>query len=338
MPPSKPRGWSTSSVCASSQPKLYDRLLADPTLPIPLWQPRADGSEAVLSVKEVRPHGKRFIVCRNEAEAERDRALRERILDQLAAELAQGTVGLVRNRAWQRYLRPSGPGPAFVIDAAKVATDARHDGTFVLRTNTTLAPLPVLMRYRDLWRAEELFRRTKAVLRTRPIHHSSDEAIRGHVFCSFLALVLQDELFRRCAADGFAPAWDEVVRDLDRLQEATIAQNGKTWRVCTDATGHIPRLIRACGIALPPRLQPSAPKWPNRPRPPSDPAAGGHANPPAPDPPNPTTPPPVVPRRGNFGVLPNPNNHLAKRTGQVGSERWRRRRSGRATPIWRRRW
>lgn len=98
---------------------------------------------------------------------------------------------------------------AFVIDAAKVAADARHDGTVVARSNTTLAPLLVMMRYRDLWRVEELFRRTKPLLRPRPIDHASDEAIRGLVVCSFLALLLPDELYRR--SDGFAPAWDEVV-------------------------------------------------------------------------------------------------------------------------------
>ena len=45
--------------------------------------------------------------------------------------------------------------------------------------------------------------RAKAILRTRPIYHSSDAAIRGHVFCSFLALMMQKEL-PICAA---ATAW-----------------------------------------------------------------------------------------------------------------------------------
>ena len=43
-------------------------------------------------------------------------------------------------------------------------------------------------RYRDLLKGEDLFRHAKAVLRTRPILHASDAAIRGHVICSFLAL------------------------------------------------------------------------------------------------------------------------------------------------------
>jgi transposase len=60
-----------------------------------------------------------------------------------------------------------------------------------LRTNARITPLQAVLRYRDLRQVEDLFRRAKAILRTRPIDHSSDAAIRGHVFCSFLALMLQ---------------------------------------------------------------------------------------------------------------------------------------------------
>jgi hypothetical protein len=58
------------------------------------------------------------------------------------------------------------------------------DGLFVLRTNARITPLQAVLRYRDLLQVEDLFRRAKAILRTRPIYHSSDAAIRGHVFCS----------------------------------------------------------------------------------------------------------------------------------------------------------
>ena len=70
-----------------------------------------------------------------------------------------------------------------------------------------------------------LFRRAKAQLRTRPIYHSCDTAIRGHFFRSFLALVLQEELADRCAAAAIE--WDDLIRDLDRPQEATIEKDGK---------------------------------------------------------------------------------------------------------------
>ena len=47
---------------------------------------------------------------------------------------------------------------------------------------------------------EEMFRAAKTLLETRPIFHKCDETIRGHVFCSFLALLLRKELQDRLAA------------------------------------------------------------------------------------------------------------------------------------------
>lgn len=44
---------------------------------------------------------------------------------------------------------------------------------------------------------ESLFSTTKSVLVTRPIYHRRDETICGHVFCSFLALILMKELMDR---------------------------------------------------------------------------------------------------------------------------------------------
>jgi hypothetical protein len=147
------------------------------------------------------------------------------------------------------------PGSAFEIDAGKLAEEAKYDGIFVLRTNARVTPLQAMLRYRDLLEVENLFRRTKSVLRTRPIYHSSDAAIRGHVFCSFLALVLQKELFDRCRAAELAPEWSDVLRDLDRLQQADVTAGGKTWSVRTEIGVTASALLRACGIAIPPRIQ-----------------------------------------------------------------------------------
>jgi hypothetical protein len=128
----------------------------------------------------------------------------------------------------------------------------------VLRTNARVTPLQAMLRYRELLAVETLFRKTKGVLRTRPIYHSSDAAIRGHVFCSFLALVLQKELFERCRAAGFTPEWGDVLRDLDRLQEVSLAKDGQQIRLRTPATGTVGPLFKAAGIALPPNVRDTA--------------------------------------------------------------------------------
>ena len=106
---------------------------------------------------------------------------------------------------------------------------------------------------------EELFRTAKALMRTRPIYHSSDAAIRGHVFCSFLALVLRKELHNRCDAAGLWPEWGDVLRDLDRLQEVTLQTGGQTTILRTPTSGVAGPLFQAARVALPPNMrQPAA--------------------------------------------------------------------------------
>src|SRR6476661_1382520 len=102
---------------------------------------------------------------------------------------------------------------------------------------------------------EQLFRQAKAVLATRPIYHSSDRAIRGHVFCSFLALLLVKELEDRLHRHNIAAEWDDILRDLDRLQEIELEQDGKRFRLRTPTTGVAGKLFQAVGVALPPNLQ-----------------------------------------------------------------------------------
>ena len=83
------------------------------------------------------------------------------------------------------------------------------------------------------------------------IYHSCDAAIRGHVFCSFLALVLQKELADLCRAADVTVEWDDLIRDLDRLQEATIEKDGKRVTTRTHVEGQVGRVFQAAGVALP---------------------------------------------------------------------------------------
>ena len=117
-----------------------------------------------------------------------------------------------------------------------MADEAQFDGIFVLRTNAKITPLQAVLRYRDLLQVEDLFRRGKALMRTRPVFHSSDAAIRGHVFCTFLALVMQKHLDDLAKEAGAVPEWRVLLRDLDRLQQTRIQHNGKDWLVRSDAT------------------------------------------------------------------------------------------------------
>jgi Transposase DDE domain len=220
----------------------------------PLCIQRVGGEETQLFVKEVKAKRRRYIVCRNEAEAKKDAADRQAVVAALEEQLKRGDKALIGNAGYRRYLRRTGK-KAFEIDIGKLAEEARYDGIFVLRTNTRITPLQAVLRYRDLIRVEQLFRTAKALMRTRPIYHSSDAAIRGHVFCSFLALVLRKELDERCRQAGWRPEWGDVLRGLDRLQEVAITKEGRQMTLRTPATGVIGPLFKAARIALPPNVR-----------------------------------------------------------------------------------
>ena len=105
---------------------------------VPLLIERQKG-ETPLFAKEVKVEGKRYILC--EAEAEKDRKDREAIVTALDAQLKRGDKALVGNSAYRRYLRKTADGPAFAIDAGKLAEEAGFDGIFVLRTNAKITSL-----------------------------------------------------------------------------------------------------------------------------------------------------------------------------------------------------
>ena len=235
---------------------------------VPLLIERKAG-ETQLFVKQVKVDGVRYVVCRNEEEAENDRKEREATVASLDAKLKKGDKALIGNSAYRRYLRKAGARGAssFEIDAGKLAEEARFDGIFVLRTNAKLTPLQAVLRYRDLLQVEDLFRRTKAVMRTRPIFHSSDAAIRGHVFCSFLALTMQKHLDDLLRQAGLSFEWKDLLRDLDRLAEVRIHHRGADWVVRTDAAQAVAALFRAAHVALPPRARKARPPPPVQPKP-----------------------------------------------------------------------
>jgi len=249
----QPTGLSRG-VRERSSAEVRSTVIDDQTPFVPLVVPRASGDLTELEAKQVKIGGRRYIVCRNLAEARRDAEQRAAILDGLRTKLAQGDKALVGNSGFRRYLKTVS-ARHFAIDEARVADDARFDGLYVLRTNTKITPLQVMLRYRDLLRVEQLLRQAKAVLATRPIYHSSDMAIRGHVFCSFLALLLAKELEDRLRRQGVAAEWGDILRDLDRLQQIQLEQDGKRFLLRTPTTGVAGKLFQAVGVALPPNIQ-----------------------------------------------------------------------------------
>lgn len=206
-----------------------------------------------LQVKEVSVNGRRYIVCLNPKQARKDQADRDAIVTSLEEQLGKGAKSLVGNRGFRRYLK-SGKD-AFSIDREKVEDNARFDGKWVLTTNTRLPAEEVALKYKELWRVEQAFRDVKSLLGTRPVFHKRDETIRGHLFCSFLALVLKKELFRRIEAAGNNFEWSDIKQDLKALQVVTIEEGGKRFAIRTQCQGTCGKVFQAVGVAVPPTIR-----------------------------------------------------------------------------------
>ncbi len=209
---------------------------------------------APLKVKEVQVQGRRYIVCVNVEQVEHERQQREAILTALRAQLRQGDKSLVGNKGYRRYLKVAGDGH-FAIDEAKVQQEARYDGTWVLRTNTDLSAADVALQYKKLWMVEQWFRSCKSLLETRPIYHHCDDTIRGHVFCSFLALVLRQELQARLQARGHYFEWADILRDLERVQYVSVSQHGRHYLLRSELQGTAGHVFQSVGVAVPPTVQ-----------------------------------------------------------------------------------
>lgn len=208
-----------------------------------------------LKVKEVWVEKtRRYVVCVNEDQATKDRFDREAVVTSLRNALGNGDKSLVGNKGYRKFLRAG--GKQFAVDEDKIEEEARYDGKWVLTTNTDLAASEVALKYKQLWMVEDVFRSMKSLLDTRPIYHKCDETIRGHVFCSFLALLLRRELEDRLARKEWKLEWADIIRDLDNLMEMEVGFNGKGYVFRGQTSGVAGKVFQACSVALPPTMRP----------------------------------------------------------------------------------
>lgn len=219
-------------------------------------EPKLEVKEVVVEEKQqdgsVESH--RYVVCRNPAQARRDAATREALVARLPELLReQGAKSLLKNRAYARFLKPR--QNAYQLDREAIAEAPKYDGIWVLRTNTRLDAKDVALRYKQLWMVERTFRTAKSLLDTRPVFHKTDATIRGHIFCSFLALMLQKALFEHLAKAAVQESWNDILRDLRAVTETEIEQDTKRLAVRSRMTERATRVFRAVGVRVPPVIR-----------------------------------------------------------------------------------
>src|SRR3954452_13430673 len=225
-----------------------------------------------LRVKEVRvgegDSAKRFIVCHNPAEAERDKTARadtiarlQTELDRIAAARAKTTgskadgahhraeCALRDHPSLGRYLRQT-PSGRLRIDRAKINAEARLDGKYLLSTSDPdLSAEDVALGYKNLLEAERGFRDLKTTLELRPVFHRLEHRIRAHVLICWLALLLI-----RISERQTTMTWRRIALDMQRLHLVTLHGTDGTVQQTTALTDPQRSILNALAIPAPPRI------------------------------------------------------------------------------------
>ena len=175
------------------------------------------------------------------------------ILSALKEQIKKGAKSLVGNKGYRKYLKIAKDSVS--IDEDKVRYESRFDGKWVLVTNTEMSAEKVALNYKKLWQVEKVFRDVKSPLYTSPIFHQRGRTIRGHVFCSFLALVLRKELERHLSHAGHVFEWADIKQDLKALQQVTIEEGGRRMAIRSKCEGVCGKVFHAIGVAMPPTIR-----------------------------------------------------------------------------------
>lgn len=231
--------------------EIREVVLADAKSYESVYGPREKSKDpSPLEVKEVNVGTRRYIVCRNEEQARKDRADRKAIVESLREQLQRGDKSLIGNKGYRKYLAAPKKDEHFQIDEDKILAEAKYDGIWVLQTDLDMSAQEVALHYKELWMVENIFRTIKSILANRPVFHKCDETIRGHVFCSFLALVLMKELQSRITDRGWIVEWEHLKDDLDNLEEITVRAAGQSFVIRSETRGDAGKAIAAAGVAL----------------------------------------------------------------------------------------
>ena len=214
-----------------------------------------------LQVKEVivgeGERRRRYALCYNPQEAERQRSHRAQIIEQLEAELAslrdaadeqhsKRECELRASARYGRYLKLSAQG-RLELDAAKVKQAERFDGKFVVHSNDdSLSASDMALGYKQLQRVEEAWRTLKSGLRLRPVFHWAAHRIHAHVALTVLSLLLE-----RTAEHACGDTWRNIRDDLKRIQLAQLlSPHGTVWQV-TEPTAEASNRLKSLRIKPP---------------------------------------------------------------------------------------
>ena len=200
---------------------------------------------------------KRLILVKNTEEQERQRTVRQEIIETI-----EKKIEIINNRRvrshnkevceikahsiYGKYVKELKDG-RLKIDKIKVIRESRYDGKFLVETSDdTLSVQDVVFGYKQLFDVEHAFRSLKTTLKLRPNYHSKDDRIRCHIFLCFLALVLV-----RIVENKTDETWSRVRDEMNRIYFGEFNQNGSTIRLLTELTKEQKTILKKLDIKEP---------------------------------------------------------------------------------------
>src|SRR5437764_1944555 len=213
--------------------------------------PALRAKEVVLGEGERR---RRYILCLNEEEAEKQRRHRAEVLEILEVELAslgedhpKAACRLMASRRFGPYLSRDEHGRPY-LDREKVRRAEQLDGKFVLTTNDdTLSVADIALGYKGMWVIESCFRKMKTTgLAVRPMFHWMPHRIMAHVKLCVLALMIQ-----RAAEIATGLPWGRLVPLLERLKAVRYTSEGRTIVQATTVGPELADVLKKLDILAP---------------------------------------------------------------------------------------
>jgi transposase len=199
---------------------------------------------------------RRYIVCFNPKEAERQAQHRAEVLADLQAELARHpdrratakwAMELLTSGRYRRYLKVT-EGGEVRLDTEALRQAPRLDGKWVLITNDdTLSVEDAAVAYKSLLVIERCFRSLKrGQIHLGPMYHRLSVRIEAHVKICVLALLIQ-----RVVEHTTGESWFPLRHQLNGLQATELRTASHRFFHRTEPTPELKRLFKKLEISMP---------------------------------------------------------------------------------------
>ena len=202
---------------------------------------------------------KRYVLCYNPREADRQSKHRKQVVELLEYELsrhkdktasAQWAIELLASKRFKRYLSTTKTN-RLRIDRGKIKQAAKYDGKWVIETNDdTISMEDAACGYKGLMVIERCFRSLKKTqIKMTPMYHWVPRRIETHVRLCVLALLIE-----RVAELSCGKPWSQIRESLDRLQATRFENSFHSFFHRNELNSETSKVLKSLKIKAPKKV------------------------------------------------------------------------------------